>query len=729
MVMDRVILVPDVCSKAELYAATELQRFLTDATGEHLDIVHECLGQALSGFVVGRCLRARRVMATPAFTKLGEDGILLVSDGKDVYLLGSNQRAQIYAVYEFLERFLGVRFLAWDCVVTPRVSKLTFPPMEIAYTPQFMYRETLYFNSFPKDIALRHRLNGPMCDCDATVGGRWAFQPYVHSFAQLVPPDTYFEAHPEYFSLIHGKRVGNACDAQLCLTNPDVLRIATAQVLRWIETMPDVPIFDVSQNDGDGACECDACMALVQEEGSQHGPILRFVNAIADAVAARHPDKWIETLAYHYSTRPPALTRPRPNVIIRLCHVGNYFRGFAEDDRGSGFAEYLDAWSKVTSRIFIWHYATNFGHYLAPNQNLLGLAKDIKTYAAKGVNGVMVQANYQSPGGELAELRQYLAARLLWDPSQDPAVLRREFCEGYYGDAAQTVLEFLALMDGEVERSEGRPALIGYANWDPADTVRPEFVAQALDLLTKARHDICDPIVLGRIDKLLLPFYYMQLRYPSRYGLDVSKAHPLIDEARRIVDGHGITQVRELILHSHLHGEAAEEDRKAGYPRHDTIHPWLDQMKAKFSAPEPPVVFDLYAQMDTAACRNCLVWRADPVWVGENRVPAIYHHPPMEGVGEATFRIALPSLEAGKGLRMRFATGFTAPTADGVEFSVQVDGQTIWSARQATVAPIERIVNLAPYAGRTVELTLTVDCLENISLDWAHWIQPRLELA
>ena len=33
---------------------------------------------------------------------------------------------------------------------------------------------------------------------------------------------------------------------------------------------------------------------------------------------------------------------------------------------------------KLTRRIFIWHYGTNFAHYLAPNPNLIGLAKDIK---------------------------------------------------------------------------------------------------------------------------------------------------------------------------------------------------------------------------------------------------------------------------------------------------------------------------------------------------------------
>ena len=50
-----------------------------------------------------------------------------------------------------------------------------------------MYRETLYFNSFPKDIAARQRLNGPYTKCDASTGGKIAFFPYVHSFDDLFP--------------------------------------------------------------------------------------------------------------------------------------------------------------------------------------------------------------------------------------------------------------------------------------------------------------------------------------------------------------------------------------------------------------------------------------------------------------------------------------------------------------------------------------------------------------
>ena len=725
------IVVAEPEDSAVSYAARELQRFLLEMTGVSLPIATESEAGPGPAFRLGRGLHAERYAGDPSFAALGEEGVYIVVDAQgDVVLLGQSRRAQIYAVYELLERFLGVRFLAWDCTVVPLRTSLTLPRTRHAYTPPFMYREILYFHAMKKDMALRHRLNGPFCQLDDEVGGKWFIEPYVHSFASLVPPGEFFAEHPEYFSLQGGRRVGNAYDAQLCLTNPEVLRIATERVLRRIEARPEVPVFDVSQNDGGGPCECDACMAIVNEEGSQHGPILRFVNAVADEVATRHPDKWIETLAYHYSTKPPAITRPRPNVIVRLCHVGNYFKGFEADDRSSGysesaagFAEHLKAWTSLTPNVFIWHYATNFGHYLAPNQNLNGLVKDMKVYAARGVKGLMVQANYESPGGELAELRQYLAAQLLWEPSRNPAVLREEFCRGYYGDAADDVLAFLALMDAQAEQDEGNPVLIGYANWDPAQTVSPGFVEEGLVILERAERNAATPETQGRIARLRLPLRYMQLRYPARHGVTRDEAHRLLREVRAIVEANGITGVREVILYRDpLREETEAEAARRNARQFGSMRQWLEQMEAKFSDPEPPVVFDLYAHMDEARLKDCLVWRADRIERDGEDTLSMFHHPPEHGFATAEYDIELPE----GALALEFGTGFTAPTADGVRFAVLVNGEEIWGEEQRTLPVIDRTLDLGPWSGSRVSLTLKVDGLTNMSFDWAHWVHPRV---
>lgn len=534
------IAVPDAASPAEHYAAQELQHFLRQMSGVALPVVTES-EQTGPGLLLGATRRGRRVVPRRELRDLPEDGVILRSAGPDLVLTGQGTRGTLYAVYELLERFLGVRFLARDCTVVPRRSTVRLPALDHRHAPPFMYRETLYFDSFPKEIAARQRLNGPWCQADASTGGKIVFYPFVHSFSQLIPPAEFYDTHPEYFSLVGGRRTKETIHGQLCLTNPDVLRLATERVLQWAEEHPEATILDVSQNDGNGACECDTCMAVVNEEGSQHGPIMRFVNAIAAEVAKRYPDRWVETLAYAYSTRPGAITKPLPNVIIRLCHAGCYFHGFEACGLGANLTTYLQEWQQRTRRIFIWHYATNFAHYLAPNPNLQGLAKDIKYYAGHGVNGLMIQGNYQGPGGELAELRQYLAAQLMWDPARDPMALRTEFCRGYYGAAANDVLAYLALMDREAQR----PDVHAFGAWDPRDTTRPEFVAEALALLTRARGRAATAETRNRVEKAMLPLWYMQLSFPERYGLATAEAPALVEEFARVVRDHHVTHVCE----------------------------------------------------------------------------------------------------------------------------------------------------------------------------------------
>ena len=72
----------------------------------------------------------------------------------------------------------------------------------------------------------------------------------MHSFYDLISPQKYFAEHPEYFALVDGAR--RADHAQLCLTHPEVLRLAVERVRQWIREHPDAVIFSVSQNDYHG---------------------------------------------------------------------------------------------------------------------------------------------------------------------------------------------------------------------------------------------------------------------------------------------------------------------------------------------------------------------------------------------------------------------------------------------------------------------------------------------
>lgn len=716
------IVTPVAGSPAAEYAAKELQVLVQQMTGVRLPVVSEQEADKGPAFLLGPCEQNAKAGLLEEARKLPEDGVLIRTVGNDIALLGQNERGHLYSVYVLLEKYLGVRFLAWDCTVVPQRAELTVPELNYSYTPPFMYRETLYFNSFPKEIAARQRLNGPNTKCDASVGGKIDFFPYVHSFDDLFPEKEYFRDHPEYYGLQGGKRVAAAVHAQLCLTNPEVLRLAKEKVLKWIDEHPDVPIIDVSQNDGNGACECDRCAAVVKEEGSQQGTILRFVNAIADEAAKKHPDKWIETLAYAYSMNPPAITRPRDNVIIRLCHAGCFLHGFETCKQGAELASWVDQWSKLTRHIFIWHYGTNFAHYLAPNPNLGGLVKDIRFYASHGVNGLMVQCNYQGSGGELAELRQYLCAQLMWDPRQDPMRIREDFCKGYYGKASEDILEFLRRMDKASEESAHV-----FAVWDPPGIVSAGFARDALRILERAGAVSDDPSVRNRVGKLMLPFWYTMLLNPAKYGLSDQEAPAVWKQAKQVIADNKITFIRE-----------------SGAPDGDAPG-WILEMDARFAPAPKGMVFDLM-RIERAKTENCADWRTSSVSRGGHLLRTVFQHPDGRTNGDATYEVPLPALPKNGRLVMKFAAVISNRTQDGVRFSVLVDGNEQWSETKTAFLPPDRsetqaahenilpgrnpfsdhTLDLSKYAGQTIRLTLRVNALADNSNDWAHWVAPRI---
>src|SRR5262249_19420227 len=132
------------------------------------------------------------------------------------------------------------------------------------------------------DFAARHRVNGQHYGLSEKQGGpATVYQPFVHSLDALISRDLY-STHPEYFPLINNTRATGY--VQRCLSNPEVLKLSIDRVRQWIKEDPKANIISVSQNDTHKNCQCDQCKAIDDAEGSPAGSLLKFVNAIAEAI-------------------------------------------------------------------------------------------------------------------------------------------------------------------------------------------------------------------------------------------------------------------------------------------------------------------------------------------------------------------------------------------------------------------------------------------------------------
>lgn len=520
------IVLSEAASLSEQRAARELQKFLAEISGAELPIIggdatperdawtlqrYGTRGEKMILLGDGEKLRSLNVPVD--FSDLGDEGFVIKSAGSNLVIAGGRRRGTMYGVYTFLEDVLGCRWYTSTVSSIPKTPSITLGPLDILQKPDFEYRDVFYHDAFDGNWATRNKSNSTRARLDETRGGRISYYPFVHTFARLLPPEKYLEEHPEYYSLVNGERKAKGqYDWQLCLSNPDVIRISTEQVLRWIEEKPDATLYSVSQNDGfRGNCECEKCKAIDAEEGSPSGLILRFVNAIATEVEKKFPEKLISTVAYTYGERAPKITRPHRNVRIRLatihiCHAHPLDE--CSYSKSVDALENMNAWAKLGSQIYVWHYCTSFNNYLLPYPNLEELVGDLRLYKASGVKGVFGQGNHFGPGGLMPELQAYLLAKLLWNTQLDEKVVIADFLNGYFGKGGEPLGKFLDILHAKV-----RDEKLHMFHWDPVDAafLSPEILAAGERLFDEAEKLADSPEVLQRVRHARLSLEYVSV--------------------------------------------------------------------------------------------------------------------------------------------------------------------------------------------------------------------------
>ncbi len=444
---DYVIVRPAASSPSQVYAAEELQSFIKQMTGAVLPIRTDAEPFPAKAILLGRTQYTDDALGYKMeMADLGEDGFtLMTGNGHLVILSTSKTRGTLYGVYELLEKYGGCRWYAKFFSVIPKRKTWAIPDLNETQRPAFVMREPFWWGMFDGDFAARCKVNGNRMQLTEKHGGKIRFGAglFVHTFFRLMPPSEFFKDHPEYYSEINGKR--RADHTQLCLTNPNVVRIMTERVLAKIRSDPTAKLFSVSQNDWRGYCTCPKCKAMDDREGSHAGTLIHFVNQVAEAVEKEFPNVWIETLAYQYTRTPPKHVKPRHNVVPRLCTIECDFSQPLDKSpyaQNVKFVQDMRGWAAITDKLYVWDYTTNFLHYIGPHPNFNCLQGNAKFFRDNGVVGLFEQGAYQTPHAEFAELRAWILAKLLWNPDQDIEALYDDFFNGYYGPAAKVVRQY-----------------------------------------------------------------------------------------------------------------------------------------------------------------------------------------------------------------------------------------------------------------------------------------------
>ena len=209
------IILPEAADMSEIKAASMIQRFIYSSTGYKPPIMRDREPETEFEICMGSTNR-NSLLKNDKADKISSDGYRLVTHGNRLFIYGGSPRGTLNGACSFLEDFIGVRILSSKVKMVPEMKKFRIPmEMDTTYNPPIKFRTTHYRDTWNQAYSDWHKLNHNKDGSHPD----WGF--WCHSFNTLVPPDEYYENHPEYYAEVNGNRV----PTQLCLTNPDVFDI------------------------------------------------------------------------------------------------------------------------------------------------------------------------------------------------------------------------------------------------------------------------------------------------------------------------------------------------------------------------------------------------------------------------------------------------------------------------------------------------------------------------
>ena len=503
------VVLPAAPSAVEVTAGEELVHYLEQLGLPRPALVREGTELPAGAYPlhVGWSEEAKRLAGLAPEAMTLDEHVVLIDDSAAV-LAGHPTRGTLYAVDHFLERYCGVRWWSVDEESVPAAMTLELPTVAERRRPGFPARDTdasqfAGGNAKARSVAwhkVRHQCNArgsiPAelggCETDAVLCR------VSHTAERFVPDEAFFNAHrswygadetfpgckPEFFALRNGRRLG-ASEGQPCLTNPEVVAAASANIVRLVARKnPRCKVVWLTQNDNQAYCECPACLAAVARLGNRADLNIQFVNQVGERVREVFPELELETFAYQYTLEPPKTVRPADYVHVRVCLIeANAAQGL-EHPSNREYLEALRGWTAVCRHVKVWYYTTNFLNYGLIHPDTETIRDDLRLFHELGVQECYCEDSAEA--GQFSWLgiwRGYLIAHLMAEPTLDVAVLREDFFRGYYGPAAEPLLRLADLYEQEIKHSG---AIVTCYQLDTSHWLRGETLDAGEALLRKA---------------------------------------------------------------------------------------------------------------------------------------------------------------------------------------------------------------------------------------------------
>ena len=483
-----VVVRADEPSETARYAVEELVWHVEESTGVALDVMPESQAPAEvhTRVYIGETETARRNGIEPE--RLQREAYTMRSIGNDLFIVGRDDDGEplrqdnpnvgtLFGVYEFLERFLGVRWL-WPGELgthVPKTDTVEFWSVNETHAPALTFRLLVWSRigaivqrgqtlseedarlGFSQEGARRYGEALRILLRRHRMGGRDAMPPTGHAFSGWW--QHHGEEHPEWFALRRDGTRGHPdkdyAHVPMCVSNEELQDFI-------VEQWDGESVLWLGPVDRPGRCTCADCRAWdgpqpetppwfaervyatderAQEvfTGATSDRYARFWKTIQQKAAKRNPHALV-SVSYIYENEFPAPVTDidlNRNIYAQFVQWQDpHLRWFPMPDEALEWvkAQWL-GWRETGIRM---GYRPNYLHdgYVMPHFDTRQSGDFFKFAYEHGMEG----ARFDSLTGQWAAqgLRLYMHLRLMNKPEMEIETIRDEYFSAF-GPAAETM--------------------------------------------------------------------------------------------------------------------------------------------------------------------------------------------------------------------------------------------------------------------------------------------------
>jgi len=486
--------------------------------------------------------------------QIENDGYILKVKDDNLIIKGANQSGTKNGIYDFLETKLGCMFLRNDYDYIPEFPTIRLENYDEVINPSIAWRKQFQYEALQNNWYDKLKLNGTKAKEGFKEGIYAQWGTWCHTQFQFVPPEKYFDSHPEYFALINGKRCYHAkwhssdMQTHLCLTNEDVYEIVKAGMKSEIQKNHEALYWDFSIMDTPiKVCQCPECNRINTKYQSNSATIIMFINHLANDLGKEFPNLMFSTLAYQDCINPPVGLEVEQNVVIKLCaNPGSqgYSYSVGANKNSKQIKLLLESWGNIAKNIVVWDYVVDFNHLLLPFPNYDVQKANMDFYVDNNVMGVFHQGSREK-GDEMADMRTYLLSRQMWDKDIDFEALMKKYIQLNYGEASPYIEEYLETMSESYITHNKELNLYDNPSKHKHDYLSVSNIAKYLQLTEKAMAAVQDDqMALEQVEKVRMCVLYAKCTESS---LDIAGKKAAAEEMKIYTDKFGVTKYHEVV--------------------------------------------------------------------------------------------------------------------------------------------------------------------------------------